>query len=212
MISHSGVHQEVGERNVYQVLNRYISYLLWVTVLVYILGMITYGDSFTFWDKAYSHIGSIRTVSGNPNTLSLLIFGLGMLLSSWICIRSSNILPGQLNHYFFRLCGVGYLLLIVPCDLINLVHSIGGALVFGTLWLFTTLHLKKLYHHVHRYKIYLYHFILQGTVLPYAFLYAIRSPAQQSVQKLALFGLMLILKIVIIEHVRIIQNSAARTL
>ena len=203
MISNSDAHEKVGDRNVFQLLNRNLGYLLCVAMLVYLLGMLTYGERFPFWEKAYSHIGTMRTVSGYPNTLALLVFGLGMLLSSWICYRSSKMRTSQFDNLCFIVCSAGYLLLMVPCDLFNAVHSIGGALVFGSLWLFSVIHLNEIHNEKPGYKFWLYHLILQGTVLPYAFLYAVKSPADQQVQKLAFIGLFLTLKLVMNERVRI---------
>ena len=74
--------------------------------------------------------------------------------------------------------------------------------MIGSLWLLAVIHLHKLMRHIKKARIYLYHLILQGTVLPYAFLYAFGSPLRHLVQKFALAGLIISLKLVISEYAK----------
>ena len=203
MISPEELHRDSGEQNLVHQLNRHLGWLLGVTILVYVVGIFLYADRFPFWTKAFSHIGTLTTGAGRGNTASMLTVSLGMMACSWICLRSSRIGTGQFDHYCFMACSAGYLLLGIPCDLLNTVHSIGGALVVGSMWFFCVFHLNELYHSLKPGRFWLYHLLLQGTVLPYAFLYIVGSPADQYVQKIAIAGLIITLKLIMQERIRI---------
>ncbi|MFO7852380.1 MAG: hypothetical protein ACQERS_13630 [Bacteroidota bacterium] len=200
MLAHTETHTHEEVLSIYHKLTRYSNYLIYVTIVVFILGMLTYGQPFSFKEHAISHFGRIRTQDGSPNTLSLFIYGIGMIMSSLICFRLSNLSEDNTSHNLFRLAAIGYILLIVPCDILHKIHSIGGALVIGSLWLLTVILLHDLFRYSNRVRIYLFHLILQGTVLPYAFLYAFGSPLCPLVQKFAVAGLIISLRLVIGEH------------
>ena len=207
MLTRTELHTHEEVLSIYHKLKRYSNYLIYVTLVVFILGMLTYGQDFSFREHAFSHFGRIRTQDGSPNTLSLLIYGTGMLLSALICFKLSNLAEDNTSHYLFRLAAAGYILLIVPCDVLNSIHSIGGVLVIGPLWFLTVIQLHDLFRYYNKGRIYLYHLILQGTVLPYAFLYAVGSPLCDMVQKFALAGLMISLKLVIAEHAKVVRDE-----
>lgn len=182
-----------------QDLNRWLNYLLLVTVFTFILGMITFGEPYSFYKHAYSYFGRIRTPNGNSNILSFLIFSCSSILSAYICLHIDRILHGGYNHNLFKICAVGYLLMLTPCDIYNPLHMVGAAIVFASLWLFAVIRLVQLIPSTGIIKFIVYQLVLQGTVLPYAFFYAIDSPAKQMVQKIALFGLIAALKFTVIE-------------
>lgn len=196
----AGTH--IGNRvgNRYHIINRELNILFGVTLAVCILGMLTYGEKIEFRDHAVSHFGRLYTRGGNPNYLSLLIFALGMTASSIICFHVSRHLEKPFYQRLFRLCGTGYILLIIPCDLYNPLHALGGALVVGSLWFFTVFSLHDQYQKIPKIRFFLYQLILQATVLPYAFLYAVGSPDKQLAQKFALAGLIVVLKLTLTEH------------
>jgi len=183
-------------------LNRYINYLLGITIVTFILGAITYGEPFSFYDHAYSHLGRIRTQNGNPNTTAFIIFTISLLISAFICFRIEKILNGGSRHWLFTLCGTGYLVMLFPCDILNPVHAVGAALVIASLWFFTNIRLFHLIPHTGVLRFVVYQLILQGTVLPYAFMYVFDIPARHLAQKFALIGLIVVLKIAITESLR----------
>ena len=200
MLARTDIHSREEVLSIYQQLNRYTKYLIYITILVFILGIITYGQPFSFIDHAISHFGRIRTQDGSPNTLSMLIYGTGMLLSALVCYKLSRLAESNSSSKLLSLAAVGYILLIIPCDTLNTLHSIGGALVIGSLWLFTVILIHHLLKHSKKNSLYIYHLILQGTVLPYAFLYATGSPLRHLVQKFAVLGLIISLKLVFHEY------------
>lgn len=185
-----------------------------INLLTFILGIITYGDKYLFREYAFSYLGGIRTINGNPNTTSFLIFSLGMISCGVICFYISRLLNGEnglelekTKHYLFQACCVGYFIMLMPHDISNNIHVVGAAIVFAALWFFTVLILKELKQKGEVLKFYIYHFMLQGTVIPYAFLCFINSPLQQHIQKYAVFGLILVMKLAIMESVKVYQKS-----
>lgn len=202
MLAHTKIHTREEVLSIYHELNRNFNYLLYVTLLVFILGMITYGQPFSFTEHALSHFGRLHTQDGSNNTISLIIYGTGMILSSLICYRLSGMIEDSISHYLLMITAAGYILLIVPCDTINIIHSIGGAMVIGSLWMLAVIQFHEILKYRQTKRVYLYHLLLQGSVLPYAFLYAFGSPLCPLVQKFALAGLMISLKLMLMEERR----------
>jgi hypothetical protein len=195
------------ELRAFEHLNRKITYLLSIIILTFGFGMITYPDEFNFWKDALSYLGNIYPIDGRSNTIGFLILLSGMLASGYICFSISNDLKGYHGYYHFKLAGLGFILLAVPSDLINIVHTLGGVLAVGSLWLFCVLALKELFKKISRKKVLLYHLILQGTVLPYAILYFAGVPVRQAAQKFAVLGLIIILKLVISEYYQMLGKE-----
>ncbi len=181
-------------------ITRYFDYLLVSIILVFIAGFITYGERFRLWEYTYSYIGMLRTPGGNPNIVSFLIFLAGSLFNSFICFRISSFYINKFFRLLFRICGVGFILLMLPCDIINSIHSLGGAMIFGSLWIFSLARINEIYHSGIKNFALIYFLILNLTILPYAYLYFINSAYQQIAQKPAIIGLILTVKFVISEH------------
>jgi hypothetical protein len=169
-------------------------------IIIFIIGTLTYGEKFNFRDYAYSYLGMIKTPGGNENTLSFIIYVAGCILNSIICFKVGSVATGRLFKTFFIICGVGYLLLMLPCDMINSIHSAGGALVVGSLWLFSILSISDIYHFGKKLRALAYFILLNGTILPYAFMHFTGSPSEQIAQKPALLGLIVVLKMILMEY------------
>ena len=214
MIVRSDTNRFSEESDICLKINKFLTYLLSLNILVFTLGMITYGERYQFWEDALSYLGGTKTLAGNPNILSWLIFSFGMILSGILCLYIWFLLNGvdEMEHskfkrYLFLVCGIGYFIMIMPHDINNSIHVIGAAIVFGMLWLYTVILLRELNHRIEHYKILIFHLILQGTVLPYAFLYFIDSPVQVQCQKFAVAGLMLALKMSSSQSVSVCQKN-----
>ncbi len=185
---------------VYHNLTRLTNWLVASTLIVFVAGVLAYGEKFSLWNYAYSYLGMLNTPDGSGNTISFLVYVAGNLLNSTLAFRAGRIIPGKFYQFLLKACSAGYLFLLLPCDRINSLHSLGGIIVFGSLWLFVVAKLNELFHEGHRFMAILYHIILQGSVLPYAFLYFAGSPTKQPAQKFALAGLILIMKLVFMEY------------
>jgi hypothetical protein len=214
MFEKSDVYIYENESNIYRRINKLLTYFLCLNGTAFVLGIITYGEKFLLWKYPLSFIGGTKTVTGIANTASWLIFSCGMILCSIVCFYISFLLRGEneLKHhkfkqYLFLICGIGYLIILMPYNINNNIHAIGAGLIFGILWFLTVVFIAELNQIIKNYKILLYHLFLQGTVLPYAFLYFIHSPLQKQVQKIAVIGLMLVLKLVSAQNSKVYQKS-----
>ncbi len=191
--SHEDSDDLVNYHRFYSLMNIFLAN----TIIIFILGALTYGERFNIWDYAYSYLGRVRTPGGNENTLSFIIYVVGCIINSIICFKISNTITERLYKIFFITCGTGYLLLMLPCDIINSIHSVGGALVVGSLWFFSITSIYDIYRSGNKIKGMLYFLLLNGTVLPYACAHFVNAPWEQIAQKPALLGLILTLKLII---------------
>lgn len=183
-------------------LNNLMYIFLANTIIIFILGTLTYGEKFHFWDYAYSYLGRVKTPAGNNNILSFIIYVTGCIINSIVCFKISNTITERLYKIFFRVCGAGYLLLMLPCDIINSIHSVGGALVVGSLWFFSVISINDIYRSGNIFKAILYFLLLNVTVLPYAYAHFVNAPWEQIAQKPALLGLILTMKLILTWHNR----------
>lgn len=194
MKSKESAYRLPDELKVYTQLNRKSNYLLSLILLVFILGIITYAEKFDFWADPLSVLGEIYPQKTNSNMLAFGIFLSGMLLCSLISFSISQGLKDIYGHKLFKLTGTGFILLAFPSNHLSWLHSLGGALTVGSLWWFCVTILNDLFKRSGKIKIIIYHILLQGTVLPYAFLYFAGVPGRQAAQKFAVLGLILVLK------------------
>jgi hypothetical protein len=183
--------------------NRLLTFLLVVTLFTFALGALLFAQPVDFiMDFAYSHVGRLNTYNGNSNHIALLFFILSLLVSAGICFRIDRLIPREFNHHLFFIAGIGYLLMIPPCDVWYVIHSAGAVLVIGSFWLFLMYSLIHMQSFLGWRKFILYQVLLQGTILPYAFLYIMDSSAKQALQKIAIIGIILSLKITTREIAR----------
>ena len=191
----------------YKKYNRYLTYLLSLILIVFLAGSAVYAEQFKFWDDAISYLGKIYPVNGISNLYSFIIFSSGMIVSSLICFRISIILRGTKDYFIYIIAGIGFILLAVPTDFINIIHTLGGALEVGSFWFYVLKSLIQLLKVRNKMKIFFYHVILHGTVIPYAILYSMGSPLRQGAQKIAVLGLIIILKITVIEYLQFLKKD-----
>jgi len=191
----------------YYRVNRLMNYLFASVLLTFLSGVLTYGEKFKLLEYAFSYIGMLRTPNGNPNTIAFLIFLTGNMFNSIICFKIKNLYDKKLDRLIFEICGIGFLMLMLPCDIINPVHSTGGAMVFGSLWIFSLCRIYEIYCSGKDFKAFIYFLLLNITILPYAYLYFINSPVQQIAQKPAIAGLLFTIKMVIGEHINNHQDE-----
>ncbi len=180
-------------------INRLFKKLLWTDLTTLALCMFLYAGRFHFWEDPFSLLGASATPDGCPNTLSMLFFMAGLVMSccfAWQMSAVFRMMPfvpnARLKSHLLRMTGIGFILMTVPCDRYNGIHSTGSALVFGTLWLFTVLLLQEAKKSLHN-RYLLFQFLLQGTILPYAITYIAGAASKQVFQKIAVAGLTVVL-------------------
>lgn len=203
MLEHQETRKEVHIHIKLHKLNVFTNLMIANTIFIFCLGVLMYGEKFQMRDFAYSYLGMTRTPGGHENTLSFLIYVTGCLLNSYFCFKISNILTVKFHKILFTISGTGYLLLILPCNLLNILHTLGGLLVFSAMWFYLFIVIIDIYQSGKRYRALFYGLLLNGTVLPYGYLYSLHSHFMQVAQKIALLGLIIVLKLVITEQTRV---------
>lgn len=196
-----------GELKAYSKLNKKINYLLSLILIVFFLGIIFYSEKFDFLADPLSSLGEIHPEKANSNLVGFSIFMIGMLTCSILSFRISYDLKDFYGHFLFKITAAGFILLSAPSNQLNIFHSMGGALVVGSLWWFCVAILKELFKATKKIKIIVYHILLHSTVLPYAFLYFAGLPERQLAQKFAVLGLILVLKFSTCEYLHYLQNQ-----
>ncbi|NOY36535.1 MAG: hypothetical protein GXO83_03075 [Chlorobi bacterium] len=185
-------------------LRKYIRLLLSTNLIMIVMGIFTYRGSFHFWEDALSYLGATVNTQGEKNEISPFFFDTGLLICSMLSFKMARLWAQKHDWYSFRiktflmrLGGVGYLLMITPCNLFNPTHMLGSSFVFGSYWFFSVLLIQESKSKLGIWKVLLFHLLLQGTMLPYAYTYVIlRTPIKQFYQKFAIAGLILTLDLI----------------
>lgn len=188
--------------------------MIMLFVLTVILGILLYKDRFDLWNFAISYLGGIHSLSGQENLASYLAFNVGMIVCAMLSHRISQLFhhTRHLHHQrFYRLlfefCATGYIIMLMPHDVSDTIHSFGAGIVFGSLWLYCIFTLGFLYDVIERWKFFGCHILLQSTVLTYAFMYFTGSGLKQNFQKFAIVGLLINLFVVTRFYYRYYRES-----
>lgn len=163
--------------------------------------METYEGNFLFWKDPASNLGILYSVSQQQfNVTSALFFDLAMLISCYLMFQIAYIfsLDISFNHKKTKLilsclCGLGFFFIIFPYSKFLWIHRFGAAFVVGPLWALATLFSLEVKHSISTLAFIFYQFILQGSILSYAFLYFTGLPGADIAQKFGIASLMIVL-------------------
>lgn len=170
--------------------------IVWVLCGLFV-SIILYHGTFLIWDYPLSDLGAQLTVSDKLNVVTRIVFDLTMTLSGILMIRIFALLSndirvrhGRIKAWMTFVCAAGFFMLLMPYDVNLAIHEIGASLVFGMLWGLTIMFSLELKSVGHWKRALASQVVLQGSVLPYAFLFAVGIPAEVAAQKIAVVGLM----------------------
>ncbi len=173
------------------------SILIIVVLTGLVLSILSDTGSFYVWRDPLSDLGALRTIDGELNVVPRTIFDLTMTMSGLIMFRIYSLLSADCRLRFAAVKramafagGVGFFMLLMPYDVDLGVHEAGASLVFATLWGMTVLFSVELKQTSSAGRALLAQVVLQGTVLPYAILFAADIPSEVVAQKFAVIGLM----------------------
>lgn len=193
-------------------INNLFTWLVGILILTLTASAFFYGEPFDAWNYALSWLGGIRTINGFPNTFGMLVFSMGMIMSGIVMLKlGGSCKPDAVNggsRLKAVLCytaAAGFLIIIFPWDVFDPIHMSGSALMFGSLWGIANISLlkKKLAESVGqsvsivRIRIgrFILFLVLNGSVIAYAVGYVLNSAVKQPLQKFAVVGLSLTLKL-----------------
>lgn len=176
---------------------RQFSLLILVVFAGLVISMELDRGAFFLWEDPLSDLGAFMTVNATLNVLPRIVFDAAMTVSGLLMLRiySGFSADELLRHRRFKevmtfLCGVGFFMVLMPYDVNLAVHEAGASLIFGMLWGMTVLFSVELGQMSLVAGSVLSQLVLQGTVLPYAYLFAAGIPGEVVAQKFAVIGLM----------------------
>ncbi len=183
-----------------QKLSRLYLYVVISISSTYLLGALFYADKFHFWQHALSELGTTRTLTGTPNTISAFQVALGMFTTGWLLLAIAGMHQTQtkvLNHrlkcVLLSIAGIGSFISIFLNDLFHVLHSIGSGMMIGPIFIIELLMLweRKLVSGIT--KAYSLSILLSVSVLTYAAAFFRYHDIQQIAQKFCIFNLLVIL-------------------
>ena len=72
----------------------------------YLLGALFYADKFNFWQHALSELGTTKTLTGTPNTISAYLVALGIFITGWLLLtvlyKRSRLKMSTFEHILTR--------------------------------------------------------------------------------------------------------------
>lgn len=160
------------------------------------LAVISYGEKFHLLTSPFSDLGTLHTRGGSSNVASFIIFALYMLSGALIMMRHGRALSRTPYVPYSRLkialsfgAAAGYVIGIMPHDLVHAVHTAGCSLMVGSLWMLCTVFSLELGRMGRFHDALAVQLILQLSVLPYAVAYFVDADVKQALQKVAVAGL-----------------------
>lgn len=179
---------------------RLFQYLVINIAGTYLLGAVFYADPFHFWDHAFSELGTTFTLLGTPNLTSSVIITLGMFITGRLLLEIARTFRQDPKHLhanyksaLMYLASLGSFISIFPNNLFHNIHSIGSALIIGSIFLFDLFLLTEGLVSPKPLLAYLLFGILSLSVLSYAITYFMDVPIKQATQKICVINLLLIL-------------------
>ena len=185
---------------------KYASYHRWYSTLLstLFLGIIVsialYGERFRFWEFPYSGLGATKTVNGYANPKAMLVFATDMicigiiLLIISIVSGSDRALPyRRLRTIFAASGGFGAFVATFPHDIYPTQHILGSAFLVGSLWVLAVFLIIDISRSISSTIALRFHFLLHMTVVSYAIAYVANVLSKQIFQKIAVFGLSVVL-------------------
>ncbi|MGD9030219.1 MAG: hypothetical protein PVG25_10430 [Anaerolineae bacterium] len=178
-----------------------LSLILFATLAIAIL---FHGEPFLFWQHAFSDLGNIKTLGGQPNATSRLTFSVGMIVQSAIMLRISACYAGNetlwhhtVKRWLALLGAIGFVVSIYPNDINHLVHSVGVGIVIGVVYLFTMIFHCELKPVTSPWLFYGDLVIIQVSVFSYAIAFFADWELKQSLQKTCVMGVFFTLQRII---------------
>jgi hypothetical protein len=176
---------------------------LLVTILISFIttSILVYPGKFFLGSYPFSYLGSTTTPLGLPNIHARIVFDLGLLLCSYTMYlmaryyqRRHPVPVSGVYAFFSYLSALGFVLMIIPCDAVELeiLHSLGGAFVVGGHFIMAGIRVLALRYHLRAWLTFLLLATLVFCVIFYAILWLFGYPNQAWFQKPALAAIIYI--------------------
>ena len=119
--------------------------LVLINLLLLAVGFRLYAGNFNFANYPISELGAVRTRTGVENSSARRVFSLQMLINTLYMLHLGNQFyrdDSRLHRgyqFFARTTAVGTLIIILPYDINNFIHSIGTGTMAASILMITTL-------------------------------------------------------------------------
>ena len=178
---------------------RHIITLVLFQLFFCVVASFFYPEPFIPGHHAVSDFGATVTHDSlEPNPISPWIYGIGLALSAvWVLMMPSRVDRDYRHRNTLRhlcvMCAVAFLMMIAPHDLpsTRVFHVTGSGFLFFALWAMTMLYLFRCRSRGHLGLFRIGMVLLQVTILSYAVLFVVDSPAKQMGQAVSIIGLLL---------------------
>jgi hypothetical membrane protein len=173
--------------------------LLAINTATCVVATLLYPEKYVIAQHALSDFGATVTRDQLlPNPIAPWVFGVGMVVSAvWMFGMPAKLDEGEHRRSLMvrmaQLCAIGFLFMVAPHNLplTRPIHMTGGACIFFSLWAFAVHYLVACRRNGQRLLFLVGMLILQASVLFYAVLFVVDSPAKQAAQAIALVGVIL---------------------
>ena len=169
-------------------------------IIIYLLGALFYADPFHIWQHALSEVGTTKTLLGTPNLPSAVIVMSGMFITGRLLLGAARVYHNNdfyhgryLKSGFLYIASLGAFISIAPNNILHLQHTIGSAMLIGSIFL---LNLVMAWEYRTQYdpvKINLVMLSLGMTIIAYVVTYFSGLEIKQTAQKICLANLLLVL-------------------
>lgn len=167
---------------------------LLVTILFSFIttAILLYPEKFQMGPFPFSYLGRRLTPSGLQNIYSRIVFDTGMFLCAYTMYllaryysRKQPVPDAHTYEFLSYLTAVGFLLMVVPCDVpeVRFMHSIGSAFVVGGHFFLALIRIMAVHQHMKRWIVFILLSALIASVLFYAFLWIVKLPYHALFQK-----------------------------
>jgi hypothetical protein len=169
-------------------------------IATYGVGALFYADPFNFWKHALSELGTTITLLGTPNHKAAILVSLGMFTTARKLLELGNIHRHTPNlHYHSHkslllfIASGGALIGIFPNNLFHLMHSIGSAMLIGSIYILELILIEENDQHIGPINPVLLTSLISVLVVIYTAAFFFDTPAKQSSQKICLVSLLFVL-------------------
>ncbi len=196
-----------------QKLSRLYNGMLLVNLIMAILIILLYPASFSLLMDPVSWLGKIGTGITSRYGLTFFLFSATMLFNAFrwnqiiSLLATTPIWKKPVVQITGRLILIGFILMLFPCDRFDAVHSSGGGLAAGGLWVLSTMLLYRSRNILNPYLYSALQLLLQAAALYCSYNFAINSALKGFGQRPVILVLMIIPNLCLAAHLRNQRNQ-----
>ena len=180
-------------------LTRLFRYMVINITITYILAAAFYADPFYFWQHALSELGTTVSLLGTPNPTSSIILTVGMFINGRLLLETARFYwknpsytSSRSKSWLLYIASLGSFITIFPNNLFHVIHSIGSALMIGSIFFMDLLILKDQHSAEQSFPVYLVVGFLWLSVLAYAATFFAGLEIKQVTQKICVISLLVV--------------------